>query len=450
MLSKKMIKFKTRNLLLVGILAFGFLLRIISINQSLWLDEATTAHVSVMSFKEIFTKFIPGDFHPPFYYLIMKIWVGFFGSSEISLRIPSLLFGLGTVYLTYKIALSKFSEKEALIASLLTSTSGMLIYYSQEARMYSLVVFLVCLSIYLFQKGLWKLFSLTLIILAATDYVALSVVPVFYLISKDKKLFLKTLIPLFVFFVLWSKTFLIQLASGLKVSDTAWGNLLGPTTLKNILLIPVKFAIGRISLDNLRVYSAIASAILMLFSYLIYKTRKSHRDVWIWAFLPLVLGILVSFKIPTLTYFRFIFVLPAFYLLLAAGILSLKKATMPIFLAVVAINIITSAFYLFDTRFHREDWKGIVGLIESQKSDSSLTVFVTKSNWEAYLYYAPDAKIADPSMVLPGYDKLYLMRYVHEIFDPNDLTRLKILSSGYEFDGIVSVRGIEAYRFNSR
>ena len=80
----------------------AFLVRLISLDQSLWLDEATTARVvHKYNFFEIVTKFSPNDFHPPLYYLIMKVWTNMFGYSEIALRMPSILFSLLTGYLVY-------------------------------------------------------------------------------------------------------------------------------------------------------------------------------------------------------------------------------------------------------------------------------------------------------------------------------------------------------------
>src|SRR5260221_14760891 len=83
------------------ILALG--LRLASFNQSLWLDEATSALTTKMSFPDFFGKFMPGDFHPPLYYLVLRVWATFFGTSEVALRSLSLIFGIGTVYLVYLI-----------------------------------------------------------------------------------------------------------------------------------------------------------------------------------------------------------------------------------------------------------------------------------------------------------------------------------------------------------
>ncbi len=73
------------------ILALG--LRLMPLNQSLWLDEATSALVTRMSLADFFGKFMPGDFHPPLYYLALRAWGTLFGTSEIALRSLSILFG---------------------------------------------------------------------------------------------------------------------------------------------------------------------------------------------------------------------------------------------------------------------------------------------------------------------------------------------------------------------
>jgi len=108
--------------MIVFILLSGFVLRLIAINQSLWIDEATSALVTRMSLVDLFGKFLPGDFHPPFYYLLLKFWSNLFGSSEVALRSLSILFGLATIYLVYKLG--------GRIAALLMATSGLHIYYS--------------------------------------------------------------------------------------------------------------------------------------------------------------------------------------------------------------------------------------------------------------------------------------------------------------------------------
>ena len=63
-------KGRKRTLYLAVVVGLGLVLRLISIKQSLWLDEATTALVSQRSILDYFTNFALGDFHPPVYYLL--------------------------------------------------------------------------------------------------------------------------------------------------------------------------------------------------------------------------------------------------------------------------------------------------------------------------------------------------------------------------------------------
>ncbi len=420
--------------MILVVLFAGFILRIISLSQSLWLDETTSALVARMSWGDVFTKFLPNDFHPPLYYLVLKIWVNVFGSSEISVRFPSIIFGILTIYFIYLIGKKIFNQKVGLITALLLATSGLHIYYSQEARMYSLATFLVTLSVYLFLNKKWLIFSVVIALIGMTDYVSLFIIPVFFIADiKNWKKLLITLIPIILTFVLWLPIFIKQLFSGLSVQGTNWWNILGAPTLKNIVLIPIKFTLGRIGFDNVILYTIVVFIVFLIFGYLLYKTINKSKFVWMWLLIPILLIILISFKIPSLSYFRLLFCLPAFYLLVASGIKN------RVFLVLVLIvNISSSALYLFDSRFHREDWRSAAVAIRSEK-----IVFPSDSQKEALTYYGKGDQIIAISDLNQNDRQLWLSRYVWEIFDPSDTTRKKLESLGYNkisennFNGVV-------------
>jgi uncharacterized membrane protein len=425
------------------ILILGSLLRLISLNQSLWLDEGTTALVAKMSLGNIFTKFLPGDFHPPLYYLILKYWTLLVGNSEIALRAPSIIFGLGTIILTYFIGKKLFDKKVGLLAGALMATSGLAIYYSQEARMYGLAAFFVASAIYLFLEKKWLLFSIVLALIGLTDYISLFVIPVFFVIGFKywKKLAL-SLIPLILSFALWLPIFIRQITSGLAVEGSGWWNILGQPTIKNLALIPVKFMLGRISFENKSLYAVVAVLVGLLFGFLIYKAGKASRLLWAWLVLPIVLGLVVSFKVPTLTYFRFLFSLAPFYLLLAKGVFETGKAGKIFMGTLILLNLVTSGYYLISPRFQREDWRGAAKFIESNKAENSITIFPGSSNMEAYLYYAPDAKIAGPEGIEAGYNQIWLMDYLSSIFDTKGAAKSNVEALGYREKASYRFRGV--------
>ncbi|MCX6730956.1 MAG: glycosyltransferase family 39 protein, partial [Candidatus Roizmanbacteria bacterium] len=116
---------------------FAFLIRLINLNQSLWLDEAIVAKVvRAVSVLKIPFQFSIHDFHPPLYYMFMSAWSTFFGSSEIALRFPSIIFSLIAGFYMYKIGSFLKDKKTAQWATAFFLFNPLIIYYSQEARMY--------------------------------------------------------------------------------------------------------------------------------------------------------------------------------------------------------------------------------------------------------------------------------------------------------------------------
>ena len=466
------------------IIFFGFIFRLISINQSLWLDEATSALVAKMSVADIFSKFLPGDFHPSLYYLFLKGWVALFGMGEVALRIPSVIFGVATIYATYLVAAKLFNRRVGLISSSLMATSGLAVYYSQEARMYSLAAFLVGFLVYLFLEKKWIYFSVILLLLGMTDYVSLFIIPVFWITGwNDRKKLTFSHVPLAVTFIIWLPIFIKQLVVGSAVK-TSWLQLLGMATFKNTLLIPVKFMIGRISFDDKTLYAVLVGLISSLFGYLLFRAMKlpnlivgvsspsassgaeslrnettslhprayvrgiSRRGIkdskllWAWLITPILIGIIVSLKIPTLSYFRFLFVLPAFYILIAKAIGNLGKHRKLFLCLVLGVNLISTMYYLLTPRFQREDWRGAAYALGADKIE-----FPAATQKEALIYYGKGEQIINPSQITPKDKEIWLSRYVWEIFDSEDSARQSVESLGYNKTSEYNFNGVVLWRY---
>jgi len=423
------------------ILIFGLVLRLISLNQSLWLDEATSALVvRNFGFSEIITKFSPGDFHPPLYYLVIRAWSLVFGTGEVALRMPSVIFGVLTIWVVYKISKSK-------LAALLVATSGLFIYYSQEARMYSLVTLLVSYLVYLSLKKKWFLFSIILLLAGMTDYPALLIIPIFWILAKkDWKKLLVSHLPLAIGYFLWWPILLKQLFVGFSTVGSNWGNLLGTFSLKNFALIPVKFILGRISFDNKWLYGVVAGLVTLLFGYLVFRSIKiirSIRLIWLWLVVPLVLGAIISFKLPIMSYFRFLFVLPAFYLLVALGWESFSRKWQKVVLVLIlVVNLTSSIIYLISPKFHREDWRGLAKAL-----GRTPIVFPANSQKEALTYYRKGDQIINSDQIEKKDKEVWLSRYVWEVFDPSDTARRKIEDLGYNKTNEYNFNGVVIWKY---
>jgi uncharacterized membrane protein len=126
-------------------LAVATALRVAALSQMLWADEAYTAMLARMPLGQMAAA-TAGDVHPPTWYLIEIAFVRLFGMSEAALRLPSAILGVLAVWLTYRLARAMFDERVALVAASLMAVNPFAVYYSQEARMYALLMTSVLLA----------------------------------------------------------------------------------------------------------------------------------------------------------------------------------------------------------------------------------------------------------------------------------------------------------------
>ena len=141
-----------KNALLLVILFTGVVLRLYQLGaESLWYDEAISTWAAHQSPSQILE--VSKDDNNFFsYYLLLHYWVGLFGDTEYSVRLPSALAGIFAIFVMYKVGCLLFGRNEALIASLILALSPLHVYYSQEARVYEIMTLLSLLSFYFFLK----------------------------------------------------------------------------------------------------------------------------------------------------------------------------------------------------------------------------------------------------------------------------------------------------------
>lgn len=116
--------------------------------KSIWLDEAFTLWVARHSLADVWRWIVTIDQHPPLYYLLLSLWIRWFGDSEAALRsLPALLSTL-TLPLFYFTVRKVTDSITALLALFLLAISPFHVHYAQENRMYSLLALAGCGAIY--------------------------------------------------------------------------------------------------------------------------------------------------------------------------------------------------------------------------------------------------------------------------------------------------------------
>ena len=110
--------------------------------QSILLDEAQSLWVATKSVQQILAL-DSQDVLVPLYELLLHFWMQIFGSSILSARALSFLFFLATLPVLYMLAKESSNKRVAWIAVTLFSLSPFIMWYSSEARMYSLFVLVI-------------------------------------------------------------------------------------------------------------------------------------------------------------------------------------------------------------------------------------------------------------------------------------------------------------------
>ncbi len=445
------------------ILAVGFILRLISIDQSLWLDEAVTAKaVSAYKFFDIPKFFSPADFHPPLYYLLMKLWTNIFGYSEISLRMPSIIFSILTGYVVYLIGKRLKNRQVGVWAAVFFLFNPLIVYYSQEARMYMMTVFFLTMALYFFvriinigelnsnrmskvksQKSKAKvksqkisktlMFSIFIILGFYTFYgtVFLIVAMLVYLIFKRQYRELLVIgCWLFVAGLIISPLLYRQMVNSKQALATVsnWSLVLGKANLKNLLLIPLKFSFGRISFYPKGIYYLVSGLwSLFIFAVLLKAGLKNKLLLFLFVF-PLILGLVFSFSSPLLQYFRFLFLLPIMSILLTLGTKDWQRWV------IVFGFLILSLIYLFCPFFHREDWKSLARNISKDKP-----VYIILPSSDALSYYKKDLNFNDLREIVDKSitsKKIIVIPYTSDIY-------------GLDYQKILREKGFKLNRISS-
>src|SRR5262245_2648567 len=122
-------------------------LRLPRLGESLWFDEVLySTRYAASSLDSLWRLFLT-DPSAPLYRVLLFFWVKVFGDSELSVRAPSLLFGIASIGLTYRIARTFGSPWVALLAAAFLCFAPAHVWYSQEATPYAMTLFFLLATV---------------------------------------------------------------------------------------------------------------------------------------------------------------------------------------------------------------------------------------------------------------------------------------------------------------
>jgi mannosyltransferase len=134
---------------MIAVIILAFALRIYRLgHQSIWYDEGVSVYFSSQGLQDLVAG-VSADNHPPLHSLALHLWLKLTGQSEFSVRFLSLMSGVLSVPLLFQLGRELFGQRIGSLAAFLLSISPFHVWFSQEARMYTLAALLGLASVYI-------------------------------------------------------------------------------------------------------------------------------------------------------------------------------------------------------------------------------------------------------------------------------------------------------------
>jgi mannosyltransferase len=362
-----------------AVLFFSALVRLINLGrQSLWYDETYTAYVSGLPFDRMMQFLLADGVHPPLYYWLMAGWIRLFGDLPVSLRLPSAIGGTLAVLMVYLLVRRMTGEPEALLAAILLGISPFLLWYSQDARMYSLLGLAAITAVYFFWNFLEKpaiLSALGLVLSHAVLY-GLHYFGVFLLFSEVLFLILfwRKYLRLSILFLVCQSAAMAPLV--------VWGSLLlkrenGSFGIgwipKPVWTDPIQTILNFFTADagHWGLPAVFVGVVLVLLTGLALRNRRRKEPVALgifWLVIPILVAWFLSERIPIYIDRYLIGSLPGLVLLVSIGAFSIpgrKQFLLPALLILGMLpglaGVVTPA-----EGFRKEDWRDAAQSIRSR------------------------------------------------------------------------------------
>lgn len=461
-------------LVVVLLVSAGAVLRFAGIgDKSLWIDEAFSVWVARQPFEDLLRTTVDLDFHPPFYYSALRVWLAL-GDGEAALRSFSALLSVLTLPVVFFIGRHLGGRALGLLSMALIAVSPLNIAYAQQARMYALTtlcaaVSLLCALVLLHGSGdarpaaagqlgpgrpwrarlWWAAFvvSTTLTMLSHnTAVLAWVAIAVFVALAvarpaaRDRQAdgspgrgfrrhplqgvagVATGLLAAAVLWLPWLPHFVSQ---SRRVDEEFW---LAPPTMSTVLGHWHDLANAYAPEGGYRNYVLLGAGVLVVLGVSnLWNRGEAVLLLLLLVLVPVAVELLVSLRRPIFYSQTLIWTSVPFTVLLAAGILRLRVRALVAAVAVVAValNLVAVGSYYRDGG--REDWRAAVRYAAAHLHSGDLVLFSAAWSQIPFDYYYESS--AGPRIVQHGLPTdVSVTRVLEAKMTPADLSRLDELT----------------------
>jgi mannosyltransferase len=398
-------------LLFASLMGLGAIVRIMYLwAPDFWYDEGFTVLLSRLPFNRMMIA-TAGDTHPPAYYVLIWGWVRLVGESEFSIRLPSVLFGLAAIPVLWALMRHWLVDNLTQWVVLVMMALGPFqVYFSQEARMYTLLQLLYLLAVLaLYRRWAWLLTLANLLMLYTHNY------GLFYLASlglwwawlmwdhgaRPWQL-IRAMVqdrPMMVAFggpvLAWLPWALVLSGQMAEVSQGYW---IEPVTLGSIVYTLELFVFGPFTRQWVLVGAMVSTGLAL---YALIRFAEQRRPIGnpatpaLWfAMLPMLLAVLASVLWQPVYLFRgLIGTVPFWYLALARPVMASSRrwAAAAMVLPMLLVGLVG---YWSDIRDFKSTTRDVIASIRADWQPGDVLYSTNDGNWVMFSVYAPDVPMA--------------------------------------------------------
>ena len=397
---KKYFQNNKTYLLLILILIISFFIRVYGLEtENIWSDEAFTifhAHQSVLHN----IKLVSSTAYFPTYHVAISLWEKFFGLGEFSVRSLSLIFGVISVYMAFKIGTFMFNKKVGIYSAIMLSLSSYNVFYSQEARVYTLLVFLSLGSIYFYLKFIqskknthmiyYFIFTLSMLFTHSAAIFILIAQNMHYLLFV-RKYFKKWILMQSALFIFFLPLLLITLSTISKISGFV--EVLKPDIV-TLLRTFYMFSAGQtFEIEALVVGSVISIGFFLLLLPVLFQTIKDIKNknkvvfLLLWLIVPILLMITQSYIFNYFYLENYVIASSiALYILIALSITRFNNKVQMIIITSIIILSLMTLYIDFETN-NKGRWEDTADYIKANKNNGEAVVIHIPNALYSFTYY---------------------------------------------------------------
>lgn len=374
-------KLTKEHYILIALTTLGAIFRLYNLGrESLWLDEAATLMFVESGFFGMWEHFTTWEPNPPLF-IWLTIPIVSIVKSEFTLRLIPAIAGIATVPAIYYLGKVWRNSTTGLVAASLLALSPLHIYYSQEARAYSLVTLFAVLMLYCFLKAMetkeynwWAFTSVCAGLALWTHLYAGILIAAIYMYAffdawtnKDK---LKRVLVSSVIFT-WVVLPIILVGYHLAKIRIGGGAVFG---IKGIYVITdLLWNFGNYT----NWIAVIFVALACIGIYLIHRDDKK-KSFFVIFVLAVVFGasVILSYSMPMVARYL-LFLLPLFLLLVAESLNLVRDRRFQVVAvcSLLALSVPTFTIY-YSGAYIKDDWRGFGSYLQHTTKDGDTVILI--------------------------------------------------------------------------